>query len=446
MNLINREKDNILSIAKSLRPLKYLYSKQNKDFDKFFRGSNLKDFVRQINSQKKYSFFLEPGEDLNEFQDKYINANLMFKNPFNYYDELSSLKKIPFSIAKKSNRKASRYHSEDNKNNRSKKKESKEKKIIKLKKSCNDDDNMTLDPGRYNPNYNYIKRRYPCAFLGRPKKKEDSLNKAISEREQEKESEDKKETKNNTEEETKNEITEKNSNDKSIKSKRNEGLKEEEKKNKKLLTFYSHRTIENKQSRDLKYRKINKIKCNIFKNIKANKNKLEENEKIKSLSQRKLRRTTNLSIKLKSTVSSWSNLNYLYTEKKDKNNTRSTSNIPQFKNKRLFKRNKNDLLRKISCENMRATVKFDRMPGRDTHMNFSQGVKNEYVIDYHPNYNYVKPHVPSTFFKSQRKYDDIKKYVTGKIIRSYTCNPGEYFVFDFNNFKENELNEKFWNL
>ena len=237
MNLINREKDNILSIAKSLRPLKYLYSKQNRDFDKFFRGSNLKDFVRQINSQKKYSFFLEPGEDLNEFQDKYINANLMFKNPFNYYDELSSLKKIPFSIAKKSNRKTSRYHSEDNKNNRSKKKESKEKKIIKLKKSCNDDDNMTLDPGRYNPNYNYIKRRYPCAFLGRPKKKEDSLNKAISEREQEKESEDKKETKNNTEEETKNEITEKNSNDKSIKSKRNEGLKEEEKKIKNYLLF-----------------------------------------------------------------------------------------------------------------------------------------------------------------------------------------------------------------
>ena len=32
MNLINREKDNILSIAKSLRPLKDLYSKQNKDF------------------------------------------------------------------------------------------------------------------------------------------------------------------------------------------------------------------------------------------------------------------------------------------------------------------------------------------------------------------------------------------------------------------------------
>ena len=262
MNLINREKDNILSIAKSLRPLKDLYSRQNKDFDKYFRGLNLKDFVKQINTQKKYSFFLEPGEELDELTNKNMNENLLFKNPFNYYEELSNLKDIPFSITKKINKKKNRYNSEDNKNSASKRERSREI-LIKLKKSKNDDDNVTLDPGRYNPNYNFIKRRYPCAFLGRPKKKEDSFDKRISEQQQE--SSDKKETKNNTEEEIKNENNEKDKNDKSIKLKRNAGIKDGEKKNKKLFTTYSHRTLENKKSRDLKYRKINKMKFNISK-------------------------------------------------------------------------------------------------------------------------------------------------------------------------------------
>ena len=445
MNLINREKDNILSIAKSLRPLKDLYSRQNKDFDKYFRGLNLKDFVKQINTQKKYSFFLEPGEELDELTNKNMNENLLFKNPFNYYEELSNLKDIPFSITKKINKKKNRYNSEDNKNSASKRERSREI-LIKLKKSKNDDDNVTLDPGRYNPNYNFIKRRYPCAFLGRPKKKEDSFDKRISEQQQE--SSDKKETKNNTEEEIKNENNEKNKNDKSIKLKRNAGIKDGEKKNKKLFTTYSHRTLENKKSRDLKYRKINKMKFNISKNTIENKNtnKIEENEKIKSLSQRKLRRTTNLSLRLKSTTSSWSNLNFFDTDKKDKNKTFINSNLHQIKNKKLFKKNRNDFGRKASCENMRSTVIFDIMPGRERHMNFFQGKKRVYVIDYHPNYNFVRPHIPSTFFKSQRKYDEIKKYVTGKIIRSYNCNPGHYFVFDFNNFKESELNDNYRGL
>ena len=58
MYLINRKKDNIISIVKSIRPINYLYSKQNKDYDKYFRGSCLKDFVKQINSQKKGDYIL----------------------------------------------------------------------------------------------------------------------------------------------------------------------------------------------------------------------------------------------------------------------------------------------------------------------------------------------------------------------------------------------------
>ena len=48
MYLLNQDKDNILSIVKSLHPIKYLYSKQNKDLDKYFRGSSLKDLLSEI--------------------------------------------------------------------------------------------------------------------------------------------------------------------------------------------------------------------------------------------------------------------------------------------------------------------------------------------------------------------------------------------------------------
>ena len=97
MNLINRKKDNIIPIVKSLRPIKDLYSKQNKDYDKYFHGSCLKDFVKQINSQKKADYILDPGENINEYDDKNKDSGIDFKNALNYFRELSKLKKLPFS-------------------------------------------------------------------------------------------------------------------------------------------------------------------------------------------------------------------------------------------------------------------------------------------------------------------------------------------------------------
>ena len=49
MNLINKDKDNIISIVKALKPIDYLYSKQNKDYDKIFRSSSLRGLIKQIN-------------------------------------------------------------------------------------------------------------------------------------------------------------------------------------------------------------------------------------------------------------------------------------------------------------------------------------------------------------------------------------------------------------
>ena len=230
MNLLNQEKDNITKIVKSLRPIKYLYSKQNKDFDKYFRGSNLKDFVKQINAEKKFNVFLGPGEQINEFTSKNTDSKVVFKNAFNYFEELSNLKKLPLAAFKKGT-KTSRYNSENSKYKKIKKTKNKRNEEIKLKKIRNNaDEDVTLDPGRYNPNYDFIRRRYPCAYLGKPKKLEDSTTKILLE--QEKESEDKSESKNKL-----NEINKEiNENNKNIKTNRNLKLKGE-KTDKKLFNI-----------------------------------------------------------------------------------------------------------------------------------------------------------------------------------------------------------------
>ena len=81
---------------------------------------------------------------------------------------------------------------------------------------------------------------------------------------------------------------------------------------------------------------------------------------------------------------------------------------------------------------------FDKMPGRDRPVNFLQKSKEVDRVGYNPNYNFIRPHVPSTIFRFKRQFQEIKKYLTSKIIRSYYYNPDRYLVFDFHLNKENE--------
>ena len=102
MNLINKDKDNIISIVKALKPIDYLYSKQNKDYDKIFRSSSLRGLIKQINSRPKYNEFLKPGESLEELNHKNKTImNINFKSTFNYIEELSNLKNLPMVLLDK---------------------------------------------------------------------------------------------------------------------------------------------------------------------------------------------------------------------------------------------------------------------------------------------------------------------------------------------------------
>ena len=431
MYLINKEKDNIISIVKSLHPIKYLYSKQNKDYDKFFRGANLKDFVQKMNSQKKSNDYVAPGENLDEYDNKNADTNIIFKKGFNYFEELSNLKKIPFTFLKKKNTKTTRYNSENSKQNQkdqNKKSKEKNKKKLVLIKNKGDID-VTLDPGRYNPNYDYIKRRYPCAYLGKPKNEDDYYNNTEKEKEEGNKTEKYKNTSDITDE-----------NYSSTKNNRNANIKGETKNKKLLYTPYSNKTMEDKPNIRLKYKKINFRMNSDIKKIK----KVENNKtKLDSQSNKK---TTTSTFKLLNTVSSWTKANFFSTTKRDKNKSVKHSKSQLYNTQRFFRNKKIELTKKSSSDNLRCPIIFNKMPGRDRPVLFMKGVKEANRVGYNPNYNFLRPHIPSTIFSSQKKLEEIKKFMTYKIIRSYYYNPGEYFVLDFNQSKDKEIKEKYRSL
>ena len=434
MYLINRTKDNIIPIVKSLRPIKYLYSKQNKEYDKYFHGSCLKDFVKQINSQKKADYILDPGENINEYDDKNKDSGIDFKNALNYFRELSKLKKLPFSKLNKVIIKSKRYNSEENKKNKKKKNKSnklnkRRRKIINLVKIKNNADaDITLDPGKYNPNYNYIKRRYPCAFFGKVKKDDNSLSQSKLDNSEEKDNEnDKKDNKDlNKDKEEKNGDSKNNKND---------NKKIDKNKKKLIMSFSTKDTNIKDKKNDTKDKQI-KFKLIKNKNKKSEENKRDPNQKLKYINGRK-QETVNSSLK-DATVSSWYNTNEF-----DKNKKMKKSRTQFYGTQTMFRNNKIRFMDKLSSEdNVKCTVMFDKMQGREKPTNFSQGKKEALRVSYNPNYNFIMPHVPTTIFKSQRKYEEIKKYMTNKIIRSYRYNSENYFVFLYNKKIEDKKEEK----
>ena len=443
MYLLNQDKDNIASIVKSLRPIKYLYSKQNKDYDKYFRGSCLKDLVKQLKTQRKFNEFLKPGESLDEINNDKSIMDINFKSTFNYIEELSNLKNLPISILNKSDHQSIKNTSENKDQKKNLKlirinEQLKNKNLIQAKKNWDAD--VTLDPGRYHPNYNYIMRRYPCAFLGKPKNEEYNNNAHNSEENKKGDNFEKKRKneKNNT-----NENSNENNDSKSKKKNKN-------KKNKNLNEYMSNRTFHNKNFNIFDpQKKLSFNKSNHYGILKKNTSK---NFQSTSHPKDKFASTT---LKDQNTASSWTNTVDFETSKKGSEQFKSKErNISIYNNSKVhfystqrgsyaLRKNKKDLLKNTSMENLRCPIIFDKMQGRDRPTNFLTGMKEGSRTLYNPDYNIVRPHIPSYIFKSERKYQEFKKYITGKIIRSYCYNPEEYFAIEYKENKENEMSGKY---
>ena len=420
---LNKEKDHIISIVKSLHPINYLYSKQNKDYDKYFRGSTLKELIKQINTKRIFNDLMKPGETLEETNYKkntYMDVN--FKSTFNYIKELSTLKNLPLVSMDKNYNKRGRYYSDYklHKLNSNEKKmklleEEKKKKLEKISQIKNGGDvEVTLDPGRYHPNYNFIKRRYPCAYLGKPKAKENSFSKEAKEDIEEDEIKEIEQENTNNPNENENDISNQN-----INLDKNKSHIEEASSNK-LIKF-------NRNTNYKKTKKMNISSPNFFSMPKgalssknfSNKYKLRKIKKLKELN----------------TANSWTNNLYLNKSKK----IDGQHEILDEKNRTTYKRIKKMPNKSSSMENLRCPIVFDKMPGRDRPINFVDGNKDACKSNYNPDYDIIRPHIPSTIFKCKRKFENFKKYITGKIIRSYCYSPDNYFVFEIKHNKDNNF-------
>ena len=155
------------------------------------------------------------------------------------------------------------------------------------------------------------------------------------------------------------------------------------------------------------------------------------------------------------TISSWSHSMNLENSKKLNeqikllNNDKSKTNYNYHNSKKLtnsikyFIKNSRQMNKSNSAENLRCPIIFDKMPGRDRPINFVDGGWEGCRTNYNPDYNIIRPHIPSTIFKNKRKYQNFKKYITGKIIRSYCYSPDRYFVFEIKENKERDIFGKY---
>ena len=437
MNFFNSEKDNIITIVKTLKPIKNIYSKQNKDFDKYFHGLSLKYLVDHMKIQKKYNPYLNPGESLDEPDNNSI-MNINFKSTFNYLDELNKVKSLP-TIKKISN---------NIKIIKNKTKGKKSKKILEKKKQDEIsnlirkkmwDENVTLDPGRYYPKYDYIRKKIPCAFIGKPKITEEDYIIQNEEKKEETEKKIKKEKIN---------IQEKKEENDNI---NNKDIKNANPKNKIILNKSDSSKI-----------LLDKINSNLDSPKKNNMNNRSNilypsaNKKMK-ISQKTDKFSSSI-IKHQNTASSWSNTLELDSSKKlseqyktkDNNRNISLENSSKFNyystQKINFKTNKRYSLKNMSMSNLKCPIIFDKMQGRDELDELDKKSKAVYRINYNPDYNALRPHIPTIKFKSVRQYQDFKKYINGKIIRSYWYNPQQYFVFEYKENKENDMNGNYGNI
>ena len=437
MNFFNSEKDNIITIVKTLQPIKNIYSKQNKDFDKYFHGLSLKYLVDHMKIQKKYNPYLNPGESLDEPDNNSI-MNINFKSTFNYLDELNKVKSLP-TIKKISNNIKIIKNKTKGKKNKKILEKKKQDEISNLVRKKMWDENVTLDPGRYYPKYDYIRKKIPCAFIGKPKITEEDYIIQNEEKKEETEKKIKKEKIN---------IQEKKEENDNI---NNKDIKNANPKNKIILNKSDSSKI-----------LLDKINSNLDSPKKNNMNNRSNilypsaNKKMK-ISQKTDKFSSSI-LKHQNTASSWSNTLELDSSKKlseqyktrDNNRNISLENSSKFNyystQKINFKTNKRYSLKNMSMSNLKCPIIFDKMQGRDELDELDKKSKAVYRINYNPDYNALRPHIPTIKFKSVRQYQDFKKYINGKIIRSYWYNPQQYFVFEYKENKENDMNGNYGNI
>ena len=386
--------DSTLSLLKTIKPIDYSYSKQGKDFEKFFSSSSLKHLLKNANKKVKVSqkYELPILQEQKKVSSDFININI--NSSFNYVTELSSLKNFQVSSMKK--RKITQEDIDRMKmfkelfyirkekivdlDFRKKRYQRIKDKYIELKSYGVKE--VTLDPGKYYPKYDILYKRNPVVFFGTKglEKKDDKLKIKMDDN-----------NKNNFKRLNKNNSAD-NLSIKRYQNKLDNAKKRKEKnKNDNIIKKFDN-NINNMNIIPLSQTVYNPHKYTTL-------NGFLQIEKINSF-------------KISKKLTTSSNFNKTTTKRRLLKQSSSVSDI-----------------NKIKCP-----IVFNRMPGRDRKVVITSKL-NE--VNYTPKYDITRPHVPATIFKHSFDYSKFKKYITGKIIRSYCFTPDKYFVLEINKNMEN---------
>ena len=464
--------DNIMSILRSIAPIKYKYSKENRALDKTFKSMSLESLMRNVDSHIKPKDEFAPSPEYLKNKNKY---EINFKNSEEYIKELSNLNNLPLIAENKNILKDGKFNDEYDMNilgnkeaqkkiqeeKERRKKERYEERLKKLKLWKESQSN--IDILKYHPNYDFVRKKVFCVHIRPPTVKKIRTEKPKIETNEIKE---KKQNENNTVNLNINNINinERKRSRISIPNLKNnqseitfDKNKNETNSNSVTITLNNIPIINlkengsNKNNNSFIFNDSNSNRSNsskmreIYSNNSAAKNFLMNKAKIMNLKNKiKLldRNSSNNSDYNTNEINKSTNieeLSFLHQEKEKFNRIQSNKNLnnnislPKIRKKSPLKSRSN------KYNGIKHGIYFKKMLGRDDTIFDS---KNNQLVLYAPNYNSFLPHIPSTIFKYRMNDAAYKKYITGKIIRGYSYSSERYFVFDYKQNKSNNKSKK----
>ena len=425
--------DNIDHILKSISPIKSTFSKMSKKLNKTFKYASLDNLVKSLDVKYVYKDQFEPDEEIILHKNDY---NLNFQNSYDYLDELSDINNLPLVVQNRNCIKDGDFNPDYDvdinkkeinkqyiKEEEGKRKKERLKKRIELLRKYKENDS-NIDPGKYHPNYDAIKRRYPCVYIRDPnkhikdswlincpfrntfeefKRLQNKLNKKKenSQKDSKNNSKNKDNSNNNNQNQEQNPNQNNNSNDNN----------NNENKNKNDLTNNINNKLSSFNSNENSPRSLS--------TNEVNKEKSEED--IISI------KGKNMKLNIISEKTKKLNLPMIINSPRSKN----YSNISNISKAFIPKKKVNHSISYENLLNKKSPISFNKMKGREDIF-----TESKYLISYNPNYDITFPHVPSTIFKYIKNKQNYKKYINGKLIRGYFYNPSDYYVMELKRAEE----------
>ena len=444
---MKKKPDNIKLIIKSLSPIKYKYSRKFKELDKTFKYMSLENLLKTLDYHPKLHDEYTPSPDFLNNKKKF---DINFQNSFNYIKEFSDLNNLPLVLSNRNCLKNGTFNPDYEYNpiknkeeqkqillqNEKRKKERLKDRLERLKKWRESESNV--DPGKYHPNYDFIKKKIRNIYIREPivkinKKSENQNEKDKNKIEYHSEEKKNNENNNNINNNTKN----------NFKDNLKEAIKDEKNDNHNNNNNSVNLNDSHSKNDNCSNANNNSSKISLIKNINK-----------KSMQNIKYRNNSFLD-KNSSTLPE-------YSKTIGNNKSFYIEDMPLFNNLKVNsvknKLAKNFSLPKVSIDTRKIKIKpikyttyynrssslgslnrnpvlFKKMLGRNDTLFNNQNLN---LISYSPNYKSTMPHIPATIFKYKENEQNYKKYITGKIIRGYHYTSKKYFVIDYKNQNQNK--------